>query len=191
MIYLLESLITSKTRIKLLLKFFLNPETRAYLQELATEFGESSNGIRVELNRLTEAKLLQSKNSGRTVLYKANTNHALYQDIRNVVRKYVGIDRLVEDLVAELGQVDAAYITGDYARGVDSGLIDLVLVGQVNPDSLRKAIEKTGKLIRRKIRPLVLNKKEFRQLRKRLDIDHALPIWGKQLGIGAETISVP
>lgn len=175
----MESLITSKTRIKLLRKFFLNPETRAYLRELATEFGESTNAIRVELNRLTEAKLLQSKDHGRTVLYRANTEHALFKDIRNVVRKYVGIDRLAEDLVTELGQVDAAYITGDYARGVDSGLIDLVLIGQVNRDSLQRVIEKTSKLIHRTIRPLVLNEKEFRQLRERLDIDHALPIWGE------------
>lgn len=177
---MLDSIITSKMRIKLLLKFFLNTETRAYLQELAAEFGASSNGIRVELNRLTAAKLLLTENSGRTILYRANTGHMLFQDIRNVVHKYVGIDRLAEDLVAELGQVKAAYITGDYARGVDSGLIDLVLVGQVNRNSLRQMIEKTSRLINRKIRPLVLDEKEFQQLRERLDIDHALPVWGNK-----------
>lgn len=176
---MLDSLITSKTRLKLLLKFFLNPETKAYLQELASEFGESSNGIRVELNRLTEAKLLQSQNSGRTVIYRANSQHTLFQDIRSVVRKYVGIDRLVEDLVDELGDVDAAYITGDYARGVDSGLIDLVLVGEVNLDSLYRVINKTAELIKRKIRPLVLTRDEFADLRKILDIDHALLVWEK------------
>ena len=35
---MLESLITSKTRIKLLLKFFINPLTKGYLRELAKEF---------------------------------------------------------------------------------------------------------------------------------------------------------
>jgi len=174
---LLESLITSKTRIKLLLKFFLNPETHAYLRELATEFGESSNGIRVELNRLTAAKLLKTKNDGRTVVYQANTDHMLFKDIRNLVRKYVGVDRLIDDLVNELGEVEAAYITGDYARGVDSGLIDLVLIGQVQRKALEKAVEKTSKFIHRKVRPLVLNRQEYQNLRDRLDIDHALLIW--------------
>jgi len=90
---MLETLITSKTRLKLLLKFFMNPETRAYLRELASEFGESTNGIRLELNSLTKAKLLKSSNIGRTVVYRANKSHTLFTDIQSVVQKYVGIDR--------------------------------------------------------------------------------------------------
>ena len=184
---MLESLITSKTRIRLLLKFFLNPETRAYLRELANEFGESSNGIRVELNRLADAKLLKTEPNGRTVVYRANTEHTLFNDLQSLVRKYVGVDRLVEDLVGELGEVEAAYITGDYARGVDSGLIDLVLIGRVNQKALDKAIDKTTQFIHRKIRPLVLTNQEYRDLKDKLDIDHALLIWNDHHAIRALT----
>ena len=175
---MLDSLITSKARLKLLLKFFMNPETSAYLRELATEFGESTNNIRVELNRLTKAKLLISENAGRTVLYKANINHTLFTDLQNVVQKYVGIDRLVDDLLSQLGQIEAAYIIGDYARGIDSGLIDLVLVGQVKQDVLQSLVEKTSQVIARNIRSLVVNKAELKKLWVQLDIEHALPIWG-------------
>ena len=176
---MLDTLITSKTRVKLLMKFFLNPGTRAYLRELASEFGESTNAIRVELNRLSEAKLLQSTNLGRKVIYRANNKHSLFRDIQSVVRKYVGLDRLVEDLVSRLGSIDAAYVIGDYARGIDSGLIDVVLIGTVKSETLEKFVLKTGNLIDRKIRPLVLDLEEFEKLRARLDIDHALPIWNK------------
>ena len=176
---MLNTLITSKTRINLLLKFFLNPGTKAYLRELAKEFGESTNAIRVELNRLSDAKLLQSTNLGRKVIYSANNKHNLFRDIQSVVRKYVGLDRLVEDVVNRLGSIDAAYVIGDYARGIDSGLIDVVLIGTVDSDTLENFILKTGDLIDRKIRPLVLNNEEFEKLRARLDIDHALPIWNK------------
>ena len=175
---MLDSLITSKARLKLLLKFFMNPETSGYLRELATEFGESTNNIRVELNRLTKAKLLVSENAGRTVLYKANVNHTLFTDIQNVVQKYVGINRLVDDLVSQLGQLEAAYIIGDYARGIDSGLIDLVLVGNVKQDVLQRLVEKTSQAIARKIRSLVINKAELKKLWDQLDLEHALPIWG-------------
>ena len=176
---MLNTLITSKTRINLLLKFFLNPGTKAYLRELAGEFGESTNAIRVELNRLSNAKLLQSTNIGRKVFYRANNKHNLFRDIQTVVRKYVGLDRLAEDVVRRLGSVDVAYVIGDYSRGIDSGLIDIVLVGSVDSQALEKFIFKTGNLIDRKIRPLVLNHEEFEKLRARLDIDHALPIWNK------------
>ena len=110
---MLETLITSKTRLKLLLKFFINSGAQAYLRELASEFGESTNGIRLELNNLTRAKLLKSSNIGRTVVYRANKNHTLFTDIQSVVQKYVGIDHLVDDLISELGQIDSTYIIGD------------------------------------------------------------------------------
>ena len=126
---MLDSLVTSKTRIKLLLKFFINPETQAYLRELSSEFGESTNSVRLELNRLTKANLLISRNHGRTILYTANTKHSFFQDIQKIALKHVGIDRIVENMVKSLGEVKYAYIIGEYAKGIDSGIIDLIIIG--------------------------------------------------------------
>ena len=130
------------------------------------------------LNRLTHANLLVSQNRGRTILYNANTDHTLFRDIQNIALKYVGIDHIVENMVLSLGEVQSAFIIGDYAKGKDSGIIDLVLVGEINQKILQQLIEKTEKLINRKIRPMILTKKEFKKLNKPLDIKHALPIWG-------------
>ena len=174
---MLDSLVTSKTRIKLLLKFFINPETKAYLRELAKEFGESTNAVRLELNRLTKANLLISQNHGRTILYNANTDHTLFSDIQSIALKYVGIDRIAAHMVSSLGEVQSAYIIGDYAKGKDSGIIDLILIGKINQEILQLLIEKTEKLINRKIRPMTLTEKELKRLDKTLDIEHAFPIW--------------
>ena len=187
---MLDTLITSKTRLKLLLKFFMNPETRAYLRELASEFGESTNGIRLELNSLTKAKLLKSSNIGRTVVYRANKDHTLFTDIQSVVQKYVGIDHLIDDLISELGHIDAAYIIGDYAHGSDTGLIDLVIVGEVKVDVLQHLVDKTGRIISRKIRPLVLDQEELKRLWNQLDIEHALPIWGEKQQVTTQKSTV-
>ncbi len=183
---LLDSLITSKTRIKLLLKFFLNPGTRAYLRGLATEFGESTNAIRVELNRLTDAKLLKSVHAGRTIQYRANKQHSLFKDLQSVVKKFVGLDKVAEELAAKLGDIQAAYVIGDYAKGIDSGLIDLVLVGQVDDEKLKEVTKKTEELIDRKIRTLVLAPTDLEKLQSRLDIEHALFIWGKESVMGEQ-----
>ena len=174
---MLDSLITSKTRIKLLLKFFINPGTKAYLRELAKEFGESTNSVRLELNRLTKANLLVSQNRGRTILYNANTDHSFFRDIQNIALKYVGIDRIAENMVSSLGEVQSAYVIGDYAKGKDSGIIDLVLIGEIDQAILQQLIDKTEKLINRKIRLMILTKEEFKKLDKTLDINHAFPIW--------------
>ena len=174
---MLDSLVTSKTRIKLLLKFFINPETKAYLRELAKEFGESTNSVRLELNRLTKANLLVSQHKGRTVMYNANTEHAFFRDIQKIARKYVGIDRIIKNLVMSLGKVKSAYVIGDYAKGMDSGIIDLLLIGEIDQKILQQLIGKTEKLINRKIRHMVLTEIEFKKLNKTLDISHAFPIW--------------
>jgi predicted transcriptional regulator len=175
---MLDSLITSKTRIKLLLKFFINPDTKAYLRELSKEFGESTNSVRLELNRFTNANLLVSQEKGRTVLYNANTEHSFFKDIHNIVLKYVGIDHIAENLTESLGEVKSAYIIGDYAKGIDSGIIDLILIGNIDQGLLQQFIEKTERLINRKIRSMLLTEKEFKKLVKTLDIENALPIWG-------------
>ena len=158
-------------------KFFLNDETQAYLQELATEFGESSNGIRIELNHLTQAQLLISKASGRTIVYQANKNHGLFDTIQVALRKNLGIDRVIELIIKRCGEIQAAWIVGDYAKGVDSGLIDVVVLGTVNYAEFIDAIQKTSQLIDRKIRYAVLDDAELKKLSKCLDMDHALPIW--------------
>lgn len=174
---MLESLITSKTRVKILLKFFMNPGNTAHLRSLAEEFNESTNGVRVELNRLTEAGLLKKVTVGRTKQYQANTNHSLYIDIHNIVKKYIGIDKLIEEVLVKLGDVELALVTGDYARGIDSGIIDLTIVGEVDKGYLQQLIEKTESLVVRKIRPLVLSKEEFIHLSDKLEADKALVVW--------------
>lgn len=177
---MLDSLITSKTRLKLLMKFFLNPGTSAYLRGLAEEFGESTNSVRVELNRLSKAGFLEAaetEGDGRTRLYRANERHPLFPELQQIVRKVTGIDQVVEQIVSRLGNVELAFITGDYARGVDSGLIDLVLVGEIDRTYLDSLVGKLEEIIRRKIRTLVLSVDELEPLRSRLGASRSLIVW--------------
>ena len=175
---MLESLITSKTRVKLLLKFFINPLTKSYLRELAKEFDVSTNSIRLELNRLEKSNLLISQTQGRTVQYQANTKNTLFKDIRSIVLKYVGIDSLIENIISKLGDLRSAYIIGEYAHGMDTGIIDVVLIGNIDKDILTKLVEKTETLIHRRIKWLILSDEEFEKLKDTLDISHALKVWG-------------
>jgi hypothetical protein len=171
---MIEALITSKTRIRLLVKFFLNPATTAYLRELSEEFGESTNGIRVELNRMAKAGILETQSQGKTILYRAQKTHPLFSEITGLVAKYMGMDKIVEDVISKLGKLEEAYLTGDYARGKDSGIVDLVLVGQVDKAYLLNLIEKAESVIDRKIRFLVLTPGEDADLLPR---SGALLIW--------------
>jgi len=185
----LESLITSRTRIKMLLKFFSNSHSSAYLREMAEEFGESTNSIRLELNKLSKAGYLVANTKGRTIEYKANTGHLLYTQLKNLVHKYLGIETIIDSVinkvVARLGKVTCAFIIGDYAKGKDSGLIDLVFVGEIDQAYLRTCVEKAEGLIKRKIRTLVLTLPEFETNKKNLRPETAIWLWGDKTELGS------
>lgn len=153
---MLESLVTSKTRIKLLLKFFAHANS-GYLRSLAKEFDESTNSVRVELNRLTEAGLLVSEEEGKTKVYRANQQHPFFSEITNMVSKFLGLDDLMERIVKRMGEVEKAYIVGDYALGVDSGTVHMVLIGKnLDTDYLDFIREKTYEKVQRKVEVSIL-----------------------------------
>ncbi|MFT4523738.1 MAG: hypothetical protein ACI8ZN_002694 [Bacteroidia bacterium] len=160
--FLLESLITSKTRIKLLVRLFLNPNTKGYLRGLAEEFSESTNSVRIELNRLEAAGMLSSELSGNRKLFRANTKHPLFPEIHNILKKMIGIDEIISRVLSRLGGLDSAYLTGQLAEGRDQDLIDLVLVGtEINTDYLHDLVRKGEGIIKRRIRTICMSLEEF------------------------------
>jgi predicted nucleotidyltransferase len=174
---LLSGLISSKTRVKLITRFFLNPQTKSYLRELSKEFNVSTNGVREELNQLTHTQLLKSEKSGRHVYYMANPEHVLFQELRSMVQKVMGIDQVINGIVSRLGKVKCAYLVGDYAEGKDSGIIDILLVGAIDPLQLNDLTIKTERYIRRKIRSLVMTIEEYQGFSKRMESLPHVMIW--------------
>src|SRR4030042_258453 len=133
---LFSGLISSKTRIKLLVRFFFNPAVRSYLRELSKEVNLSTNAVREELNQLTKTNLLKSEKNGRNVYYTANPDHPLFPELKSMVGKVMGLDRVIDGIVNRLGDLERAYLIGDYAEGTDTGILDLLLVGNINDHHL-------------------------------------------------------
>jgi hypothetical protein len=122
------------------------------LRNLETEFDESTNSIRLELNRFEKAGLLVSGKEQNRKVFKANTSHPLFPDINNILRKYVGFDQIIDKVLGHLGSIKKAYITGDLARGKDANKINLFLIGtEIDLDYLNHLINKTRTLIHRNI----------------------------------------
>jgi len=175
---MIESIITSKTRVKLLLKFFLNSQTTSYLRGLEAEMGESSNSIRVELNRLENAGLLQSSSKGNKKMFFANTQHPLFSEINSILKKFVGIDQIIDRITSQIGDLQAAYLTGEFAVGKDSQIIDLALVGdKLDRTFIDSLVEKAEGLIHRRINYLVVTQEEMQHF---YDKKPVLLIWVKQ-----------
>ena len=161
---MLNQLITSETRLRLLIKFFISQANRGYLNGLANEFNESTNSIRKELNHLSEAGYLEKHKDNNKVGYKANINHPMFEILQKVVFKHLGLEDIVEHVLAQMGAVQQIHLIGDYARGLDTGLIEVLLIGdQLNTDYINNLEEKIEKLIERKVQFIISNRKSSDQ----------------------------
>ena len=155
---MLESLITSQTRIRLLLKFFLNSNTSSYLRGLAEEFQESTNAVRIELNRLEKAGLLTATFLGNKKIYQANVKHPLFNEIHNILLKHTGIDQVIERVTESLGNITKVYLIGEMAEGRDSKIIEIVLVGnQIDKDNLSRLCKSVEEMIGRRIQAQIIS----------------------------------
>ena len=149
---MLNSLITSKTRLRLLIKFFISQANSGYLNGLANEMGESTKSIRKELNHLYDAGYLEKLKNDNKVEYKVNSKHPLYDTLKKVVYKHLGLEDLVDTVIERMGNVKKIILIEDYAKGIDSKNIEVVLVGQyLNFEYISQLEEKIEKLIGRKV----------------------------------------
>ena len=149
---MLNSLITSKTRLRVLVKFFIRAANKGHLNALASEFGESTNGVRKELNKLKDAGYLISNKEQNKVIYRANTEHPLYSVLQQLVKKHLRLDEMVEAIVKRIGDVQKIILIGDYAKGIDSGLIEVLLIAKnINENYIIELEKKLKNKIGRKV----------------------------------------
>ena len=149
---MLDFIISSKTRNNILIKFFLFDGAQSYLRKMEKEFEESSNAIRKELTRFSDAGLLTSEYKGKKRYYRANTEHPLYAPLKSFVRKTIGIDQVATQIADKVKNLEVAYITGCMLKGKKTNTIELVLVGQNMDESLIEVlVRKTETLITSKI----------------------------------------
>ena len=156
---MLGKLITSKTRLRLMIKFFISQANRGYLNGLASEMGESTNSIRKELNHLHNAGYLKKIKTDNKVEYKANIKHPLFEVLKKVVHKHLGLEEMVETVLSRMGNVLQIILVGDYAKGIDSGKIEVFLIGDnLDMEYIAQLEEKIEKLINRKVSFYLANK---------------------------------
>ena len=161
---MIETFLQGKIRAKLLTKLLINPTNTVYLRGLEKELGVSSNTVRSELNKLSKANLIQVAEDveGHQKQYRVNPMHPLFDNLRGIILKQVGIYDIIEKVFNKLGDIDSVFVTNDWAEGKESPFIDLVVVGKVDRNYMADLIIKAEKLISKKIR-IALYRNEFNE----------------------------
>ena len=149
---MLNTIITSKTRLRLLIKFFISQANKGHLNGLASEMGESTNSIRKELNHLHDAGYLNKIKNENKIEYQVNSDHPLFETLRKVVLKHLGLEDIVETVLEKMGNVNKIILVGDYAEGKDSGNIEVFLIGEdLDMNYINQLEPKIEKIIDRKV----------------------------------------
>ncbi len=89
------------------------------------------------------------------------TGHPLFGDIHNIIMKETGIDRVIDKVIHRIGNLICIYLTGDFARGKDSPVIELILVGEnIDREYLARKVMQAEVLVGRKVSYVILHPDE-------------------------------
>ena len=105
MAQMFDSLITSKMRVRILMRVFLNQENHVYLRELVSQLSASPGHLNKELGLLKDAGLLSSEQDGRHINYRANEAHPLFPELQSMVRKSLGMDLIHDSIIERVGSL--------------------------------------------------------------------------------------
>jgi len=168
---MLRDIIVSRCRIKLLQIFLSNPSEIFYVRQLVRMSGEEINAIRRELLRMEKASMVEKENRGNRIYYWFNHNYYFYNDLLSLVSKTVGLGGNILKNKSKIGKVRIAMLSGRYVRGmpIKEGLVDLLLVGEVNLQELSRVIKEEESQIGREINYTVMTKEEYDFRKKRRD----------------------
>lgn len=168
---MLESIVISKVRVKLLQVLLTCPTEIYYVRQLVRAVGEEINAVRRELSHLEKAGLIKRETRGNRVYYRLEKQHPLFSDLLSIVHKSVGLGGLIYTHRRQLGNIKFALLSGRYARGLPpkEGGVDLLIVGEINLTVLADLIKKEEARIDREINYSAMTKEEFNFRKKRRD----------------------
>lgn len=156
-------IIKSKTRASILELFFSNPEKEYYLRQIEDLSGYSVGNIRRELKKLESDGLFAARNIGKIKLYKLNKAYPLYNEIKNIIRKTIGIEGALKNKLSHLKDIDFAFIYGSFAEDREKPFsdIDIIVIGSAKPKEIKSLFFEYQSKLGREINSIVYAKEEF------------------------------
>jgi predicted transcriptional regulator len=168
---MIEQLFGSKTRVKLLQLFYSNPNRSFYVREITRKIDEQINSVRRELSNLLSIGIIVSDSNNNKLYYEVNQKYKFYDPLHQIfsggvtktTKKVAGDSEETATTVdlSTVGHIELAVFTGQFTRDETSG-IDLLIVGDVNPNALQKYVDELEKKENKSIRYSVMSLNDFK-----------------------------
>jgi hypothetical protein len=168
---MLESLLTSRTRAKLLSLFLSHPDERFHIREVARKSSENYNSVRRELNNLESIGVLLSERKANLRYYRINRALPIYPDLKSIYYKTDGLGDIIRNDLCGIGKIEMVFIYGSVAKNLEafSSDLDLFIVGSLDEDELIRSVRKIEEKISREINYVWLTPEEYRHNLKKKD----------------------
>jgi len=144
----------------------LHPEDSTHVREIARAIGKAPGTLLRELNALAAAGVLVRKPVGNQVHFQANPDCPIYEELRSILKKTVGVADVLREALAPLGpKVRAAFVYGSVARGDERSRsdLDVMVVGEASFGDVVAALAPAQESLRREVNPNVYPALEFRK----------------------------
>jgi predicted nucleotidyltransferase len=168
---ILNELLISKVRVKILELFLSNPEHSYHVRDIVRRVSEEINAVRRELARLEKINLLGSEWRANRRLYYAIKDFLFYPELLSIINKTSGLGGQIIDSKNKLGKIKYAMLSGSFVRGKPYNQldVDLFIVGTIVLPELGNIV-KTEELRReREINFTPMTEEEFSFRKHRRD----------------------
>ncbi len=168
---MLQDLMVSKVRVKLLKIFLYKPGEMYHVRGLVRATGEEINAVRRELARMEKRGLVKKEPRGNRLYYWFRNDYPLFQDLLSMIAKTAGLGRKIIKNKSKLGKVKFAMLSGRFARCLEpiEGGVDLLVVGELVLPELAKIVREEETKLEREINYTVMTKDEFEFRKRRRD----------------------
>jgi hypothetical protein len=160
----LKTILTSKTRCKLINIFFSRPRELYFVRQLVRLSGEEINSVRRELENLKNINLLLSEVRGNRLFYTPNIRHPLFPNLVSLAYKSL-------PFCEELSKADALVATYPFLLWdkVNSDKIDVILVGNLPLRTVESAMKSEEKRRESEFNYMVMDRDELRLRQSKRD----------------------
>jgi len=162
---MLEKLLTSRVRVRLLTLFLTHPGEAFYIRQIVRLTGETYNNVRQELKNLAQLGLILAERRANAAYYQANTDHFLFPELKRIILKTEAVGDRLREVLSSLGDIWVAFIYGSTAKGTEapSSDIDLMIIGDVELSALDSAIDRIEEEIGRAVNYALFGVQEWQK----------------------------
>jgi predicted nucleotidyltransferase len=163
----LASLLFTEYRRKVLGLLLLHPDQRYHLREIARLTETQPGTLARELSRLADAGVLLRERVGHQLLYAANRQCPIFNELASILRKTSGLAEVLAEALQPLAErIEVAFVFGSMASGTAraNSDIDLMVIGEAGFAELVGALYPLQEQLGREINPKVYTRPEWQAL---------------------------